>query len=244
MFGSWLRIDSGYLSRYQQPSAPTGANTNIRVNVIAAGETAAWYSDVLAKINAAKATYWPSTTLTITQNNNAAYSGSDLTTANFDCVFIWTDGSYSNTALGTALNSFVSSGGGLVIGVFAVASVSLPATFLYTNTPIVYPGNQTMSSTSLGTYTSSDPLMRGVTSFNPGSSRYGAGGLTTQSGATIVAQYNDSNLLVAKKTIGTARTVALNFFPPSSSARSDFWTASTNGGELMCNAIVYAGKGV
>jgi hypothetical protein len=101
-----------------------------------------------------------------------------------------------------------------------------------------------MASTSLGTYTSGDPLMLGVSSFNPGSARFGAGGLTAQSGSTIVAQYNDNNLLVVKKTIGSARTVALNFFPPSSSSRSDFWNISTNGGELMCNAIMWAGKAV
>ena len=102
-----------------------------------------------------------------------------------------------------------------------------------------------MSSTGLGTYTSSDPLMLGVTSFNPGSSRYGAGGLTAQAGATVVASYNDNNILVAKKTqASNARTVTLNFFPPSSTSRSDFWNASTNGGQLMCNAIMWTGKGV
>jgi hypothetical protein len=36
----------------------------------------------------------------------------------------------------------------------------------------------------------------------------------------------------------------LNFFLPSSSSRSDFWNISTNGGELMCNAIMWAGKAV
>jgi hypothetical protein len=239
MLSTWLRIDSGYLATRSQPSS-TGT---VRVNIIGPSETASWYADVITKINAAKATYYPSTNLIITQNNNSAYAGADLTTANYSCVMIWTDASYSNSALGTNLNNFVAAGGGLVICVFAVASVSLPVTFSYTNTPIVFPGNQTMSSTSLGTYTSGDSLMRGVTSFNPGTARYGAGGLTTQSGATVVARYNDNNLLVVKKDIGTARTVALNFFPPSSTSRNDFWTASTNGGEMMCNAIIYAGKG-
>jgi hypothetical protein len=235
-FGWSVVKDSGYLST-------SSTKTTIKVNVVAANETASWYADIITKINAAKNTNWPNITLTITQTNNSSYTGSDLTVANYDVVFIFTDGSFNNSTIGTNLNNYVTAGGGLVICVFAVASVQLNG-FTYTNCPIVYANNQSMASTSLGTYTAADPLMRGVTSFNPGSARFGAGGLTAQSGATVVAQYNDNNLLVVKKTIGSARTVALNFFPPSSTVRSDFWNASTNGGQLMVNAIVWAGKGV
>jgi len=222
-------------------SNPTGANT-VRVNIIANESTASWYTDVITKINNAKNTYYPTKTLTITQNNGSSYTGSDLTTSKYDVAFVWTDGSV-NASLGPNLNTFVTNGGSLVIAVFAIASVAITG-FTYTNCPVVYPGNQTMSSTGLGSYTSEDPLMLGVTSFNPGTSRYGAGGLIAQSGATVVARYNDNNLLVVKKNIGSARTVALNFFPPSNTTRSDFWNASTNGGELMCNAIMWAGKAV
>ena len=228
---------------FYQSQQSTGAKDNIRVNIIAPSETASWYSDVITKINSARSSLYPSKTLTITQNNNSAYLGSDLSTSNYDAVFIWSDANYGSSTLGTNLNNYVSSGGGLTICVFASASVQL-AGLSYTNCPIVYPNNQSMASTSLGTYTAADPLMLGVTSFNPGTSRFGAGGLTLQSGATTVAQYNDNNILVAKKTIGTARTVCLNFFPPSSTARSDFWNSSTNGGQLMCNAIIWSGKGV
>ena len=240
MLGRWLQVDSGYLAN---SSSPTGAST-VRVNIIAASETAAWYADVITKITSAKSSLYPTKTLTITQNNLSTYTGSDLTTANFDCIFIWADGSYSGSTLGNNINTFINSGGGCTIAVFASASVSI-AGLNYALTPCVYPGNQSMSSTGLGTYTSSDPLMLGVTSFNPGSSRYGAGGLTAQAGATVVASYNDNNILVAKKTqASNARTVTLNFFPPSSTSRSDFWNASTNGGQLMCNAIMWTGKGV
>jgi hypothetical protein len=226
---------------YSNSSSPTGANT-VRVNIIANESTSAWYTDVINKINTAKNTYYPTKTLTITQNNGTSYTGNDLTTSNYDVVFVWTDGSV-NASLGANLNTFISNGGNLVIAVFAIASVQISG-FTYTNCPVVFPGNQSMASSSLGTYTSGDALMLGVSTFNPGTSKYGAGGLTAQSGATVVARYNDNNLLVVKKVIGTSRTVALNFFPPSSTSRSDFWTASTNGGELMCNAIMWAGKAV
>jgi hypothetical protein len=223
-------------------SSPTGGLSTVRVNIIGPGETASWYLDVLNKINSTMTGSYTGKTLVITQNNNTSYIGSDLTISNFDCVMIWTDAGF-NTTLGTNLNNYISNGGGLVICTFAIASVAI-TNFNYTNCPVLFPGNQTMSSTSLGTYTSSDPLMLGVTSFNPGSARYGAGSLTLQSGATAVARYNDNNILVAKKTIGTARTVALNFFPPSSVARTDFWNTSTDGGKLLCNAIMWSGKGV
>ena len=238
--GSWYQANSGYLSRQ---SSPTGGANTIRVNIVAPGETSSWYSDVLSKITTAMTGSYPSKTLVITQNNSNGYSGSDLNVSTYDCVFIWSDATFTSSSLGTNLNNFISSGGGLVICVFAIASVSI-TNFTYTNCPVLFPGNQTMASTSLGTYTSSDPLMSGVTSFNPGSSKYGAGSLTAQPGATVVAQYNDGNSLVVKKIIGSARTVALNFFPPSSTARSDFWVATTNGNRLMCNAIVWAGKGI
>ena len=70
-------------------SNPTGANT-VRANIIAQ-ESTSWYSDVITKINTAKNTYYPTKTLTITQNNGNVYTGSDLTTSNYDVVFIWTN---------------------------------------------------------------------------------------------------------------------------------------------------------
>ena len=236
---NWLQINSQNVTT---PISPTGGLATVRVNIIGPSETASWYSDVLTKIVTAMTGSYPTKTLQITQNNNTNYTGSDLTTTNFDCVFIWTDAGY-NTTLGTNLNNYIANNGNLIICVFAIASVSI-TNFTYTNCPVLFPGNQNMSSTSLGTYTSSDPLMLGVTSFNPGSARFGANALTLQAGATAVANYNDGNILVAKKVIGSSRTVALNFFPVSSTARSDFWTASTDGSKLMANAIMWAGKGV
>ena len=215
----------------------------VRVNIIAPGETAAWYADVITKITTAKNSLYSIYTLNITQNNSTTYTGSDLTTSNFDCVLVWTDAGLS-ASLGPNLNNFVAAGGGLVICTFANASISITG-FTYTNCPIVFPGNQSAGGgLTLGTYTSSDPLMNGVTSFNIGTSGYGASGLTLQAGAVSVASYSNGTNLVAKKIIGNARTVSLNFFPPSSTARSDFWTASTDGGKLMCNAIMWSSKGI
>jgi hypothetical protein len=83
--------------------------------------------------------------------------------------------------------------------------------------------------------------MANVTVFNAGTSRYGSQSFTLNSGATTVAFYADGGPLVVKRTIGTARAVSLNFYAPSSDARSDFWTASTHGARLIANAIVWTG---
>jgi hypothetical protein len=215
----------------------------VRVNVVGPGDPSTWYADVITKITTAKNLLYPGYTLTITQNNSMAYLGADLLTSNFDCVFIWTNSNYTTT-LGTNLNNYVTAGGGLVICTFANASVAIP-NFTYTNCPIVFPNNQSAGGgLTLGTYTAADPLMNGVTSFNIGSAGYGASGLTLQAGSTSVASYNNGTNLVAKKTIGSARTVSLNFFPPSSTLRSDLWVASTDGARMMTNAIMWTGKAV
>jgi len=229
---------------YRYESQFYSGRNSIRVNVVAPGEPSSWYQDVLNKIVIAMTGNWNDKSLIITQNNSSSYAGSDLSVSAYDTVLIWTDASFSNSALGTNLQNYVIAGGSLIVAVFASASLRLPNTFDYAYTPCVYPGNQTMASTGLGTYDSSDPIMKNVTTFNPGTSKYGAAGLTTQSGSTVVARYNDSNILVAKKTIGNARTVTLNFFPPSNTARSDFWNAATDGGKLLANSIVWSGKGV
>ena len=36
--------------------------------------------------------------------------------------------------------------------------------------------------------------------------------------------------------------VGLNFYPPSSDARTDFWASSTSGGTLMANSLLWSGK--
>ena len=77
-----------------------------------------------------------------------------------------------------------------------------------------------------------NPLLAGVSSFDGGSSSFrNPTGLAA--GATQVAHWSDGTPLVAFK----GRVVGLNFFPPSSDVRSDFWKSSTDGVRLMTNAL-------
>jgi hypothetical protein len=50
--------------------------------------------------------------------------------------------------------------------------------------------------------------------------------------------------LVATKQLTVGRVAALNFYPPSSNVRSDFWQSSTDGGLLMANALLWAAGGI
>src|SRR5208283_2712501 len=83
------------------------------------------------------------------------------------------------------------------------------------------------------------PILDGVTSFDGGTSSYHEQ-VAKNTGATLVAHWTDGQPLVATKQLTAGRVVALNFYPPSSNARSDFWRASTKGGLLMANALLYS----
>ncbi len=230
----------------RMPISRGGASGTVRVLFLAATSTVTWATDVTTKITGALATFYPAVTVTITTITDRTYTGSTLLRSSFDVVLLTQDASFSNASVGTALNTFVAAGGGLVITVFACSSVALAGFTYATYAPNVTTGatNNRTGTSTLGTFTASDPLMANVTTFNAGTARYGSQTLTLNSGATTVAFYSDGGPLVVKRVIGTARTVSLNFYSPSSTVRADFWTATTHGDRIMANAIVWTGKAV
>jgi hypothetical protein len=85
------------------------------------------------------------------------------------------------------------------------------------------------------------PLLAGVSKLDGGFSSYNAtGGLNIY--AIDVADWSNGTPLVAYRNIGGGMVVGLNLYPPSSSVRSDFWHAETDGGTLMANAMAFAGS--
>ncbi len=222
-------------------AAPSGA---VRVVFLSAAANAAWTADVTTKINAALTTLYPAVSVTITTITDTATNGSTVTRANFDVAFVVTNTSFSNSALGVALNNFVAAGGGLVMTAFAMTTVLVPGFTYATYAPATGGSNNRTGNSTLGTFTAGDPLMANVSTFNNGSGGFGAASLTLSSGAEVVASFSNGGQLVVKRVVGPARTVALNFFAPSSDSRTDFWTASTHGGRLMANAILWTGRAV
>ena len=163
----------------------------------------------------------------------------------YGSVMVYSDspGFQDATTLGNNLANYVDQGHGVVVACFANAGtdIRLGGRFVTGGYMPILPLSQNeYTDLTLGTiHHPGSPIFSGVTSFNGGSSSfYGTGGLAP--GAIDDADWSNGVPLVAEFDSFNADVVALNFFPVSSTMRSDFWTASTNGGLLMANALNYA----
>jgi hypothetical protein len=162
------------------------------------------------------------------------------TLQSYSGVLLYSDspGFADSTLLGNNLASYVNGGGGVVEMAFATALVPLGGLWATDNyDPIVPKGQTNGPDSTLGTrFVPNSPLFTGVTSFDGGSNSFrGTGGL--QAGATLLANWSDGSIFAAELDHGQGKVLALNFFAPSSDARSDFWSSSTDGGLLMANGL-------
>lgn len=216
--------------------------SQISVLVCGAPSTASWNNDVQSKLLAtgqfSTVDIFNTTSGTPTLANLQAY----------DAVLTFTDaGAQDPTLLGNNLAAYIDGGGGVVNCVFANASVPIQGAFNTSTYQVVVPAGQTQGTTlTLGTILDpSHPTVQGLTNLNGGSSSYTSTSTTLAPGAVTVAQWNNGSWLVAyKENVGpsNARRVDINLYPPSSDARSDFWSSSSQGGLLMANALSYVGK--
>lgn len=169
----------------------------------------------------------------------------------YDAVLVFTDyGAQDDILLGDNLAAYIDNGGGVVNAVFSTASVPIAGAFNTSTYQVMVPsGNQTDGTTLyLGTvYNDCHPIIKGITNLNGGSASFISPSVTLAAGATMLADWDNGVGLVAYKTnvgVNNARRADLNFFPPSSDSRSDLWDASTQGGDLMANALYWvAGYG-
>jgi len=75
----------------------------------------------------------------------------------------------------------------------------------------------------------------------------GLGDVYKRQGATVVAEYTTgAPLIIRAENVGPANTrrVFLNFYPPSIDARDDFWDTTSDGDQIMRNALLWAIDGV
>jgi hypothetical protein len=162
---------------------------------------------------------------------------------NYGSVLVWSDGGFADrTTLGNNLADYVDGGGGVVVAVFANASVPIGGRFASSDYYALEPLDQDEGTElTLGTvYEPSSPLMAGVMTFDGGTNSYHGTGSPNGS-AVRVADWSNGIPLILRRTIGGVPRVDLNFFPPSSDARGDFWVDSTDGVKLMANALVFTG---
>lgn len=129
-------------------------------------------------------------------------------------------------------------GGRVVLAVFANASVTFSGRFVTDNYYVIQPSGQSApGNLQLGTiHDPSSALLQNVTTFNGGSSSYYSVGALHPS-AISVADYSNGAPFIATRLINGVERVDLNFYPPSEASRSDFWLQSTDGCQIMANAL-------
>ncbi|MDZ7292746.1 MAG: S8 family serine peptidase [candidate division KSB1 bacterium] len=163
---------------------------------------------------------------------------------NYDAVLVWRNLRFLNdTQIGDVLADYVDSGGGVVLGMWAMVTPNtIAGRFNSQNYWVITPSDLSASGfASLGTvFDSSHPIMANVRSFNGGSSSYRPGTTTLVSGATLIANWSDGKPLVATRIINGTRRVDLGFRPPSTDATVYGWDSSTDGARLLANALAWA----
>jgi len=165
----------------------------------------------------------------------------------FDVILLYTDSSLANpTATGTVLASYVDSGKPVVLMTFTMDDIGLGGAFSATNGPytVMNSAPQTQGTTlNLVPVIGNHPILEGVHSFIGGSSSY-HGRNSLNPNAILVASWSDSSPLIATMDVHGVRRVDLNFYPPSSDIRADFWSSNTDGVKIMVNAILWAANGL
>jgi hypothetical protein len=204
----------------------SGPSGSLRLNVV--GDTS--IGSVTAGLAAARtAQGYSNVTITYTSTLLNNYTGANLTTGNFDVVMIYTNGGITfNSAIGSNLNSYITSGGKVVFGVFMWGNVTALTNFTYANSPYAYRGSQGAQTANM-TKTVSHPITSNISTAVAGSTFY-TPTVVVQSTATSIATFPDGTSMVAYQT--APRRVAVNLFPLA---------GTVNAYRLFLNSVLWAG---
>jgi len=195
----------------------------------------AWLDDVQAKISAT-GSFSVNTFLT------SAATPTLTQLQSYDAVFVFTDaGAADPAALGNVLGQYMDAGGPVVDATFT-PNVAITGGFIPYE---LYSGAGQVSGAvgTLGTIlVPGDPILGGVGSFNGGTASFHNSGGVLGAGATVVAEWDDGEpLIIRNENMGPSniRRAFLNFYPPSIDARADFWDTTSDGDQIMRNAIAW-----
>ena len=212
-----------------------------RMAVFGAPSTASWNIDVKNKLE--------STGLFTTVDAFLVSPGSPVPTLaqlqQYNAVLVYSDTSFNNNvAIGNVLADYMDGGGNVVLCTFAFwnsQGLSIQGRIKTADyLPFTVSNQSSPGGLTLVAVDPLHPILNGVSSFNGGSSSYHNSPITTAAGATLIANWSNGQPLVATRIPTAGRIVGLNFYPPSSAARGDFWLTSTDGARLMANALLWA----
>jgi hypothetical protein len=212
----------------------------IKVLLIGADQLS-WVNDVKTKLQATGAF----SQIDVRENGNFPNLA---TISTYDAVLVWGDNSLSVGTLGNDIATYIENGGGVVYAVFgtsysASGSLGLDGNFRTRQYYLISStGQANLGGGTMVKVLPNHDLLAGVNTFNGGSSGYRSNNGTVINNSTVAATWSDGKpLIVFNDNIGPAhaRRVDLDFFPPSSTVRGDFWTASTDGAIIMKNALLY-----
>ncbi|MGB2824792.1 MAG: PEP-CTERM sorting domain-containing protein [Phycisphaerae bacterium] len=157
-------------------------------------------------------------------------------------------GSSIAAGAGDVLADYADAGRGVVVATFVLGSGAGgwmlhgrwdDSSRYYAMVPVV---SQTRGHQTIGTrHVPDHPLLAGVNTFDGGINSYRAPITDFVPGAVRIADWSSGTpLLAAKELENMGRRVDLNFYPPSSDSREDFWLSSTDGDVLLANAVAWA----
>ncbi len=163
----------------------------------------------------------------------------------YDAVLFYSSVGWDGVAVGDVLADYMDTGGGVVLSTFAYNDDGLGvAGRIESDGYLAFTraGQDSGTPLTLVADLPDHQILTNVSSFDGGTNSFHETFALT-AGATLVAHWDNGYPLVATNEAAAGRIVGLNFFPPSSDVRGDFWDASTDGDWLMANALNWASGG-
>jgi len=225
-------LDSWSLSA-EQPAA------GHRAGLYAAEVDSVWTRDVASKIHATGKVAW----VDVYDVRFATPSLTDL--QRYDSVMVWSNYPFGDpVAMGDVLADYVDAGGAVVLNSVWTSGFGIAGRIVSDAYSPLTTGASTLSGD--GPYVlvpkqPAHPLLSDVATFDGGSGSWRAD-TTPTDGSLLVATWSGPGRepLVATKSQPTGRVVGLNFAPMSDDVFDGSWDATTDGGELAANALVFA----
>ena len=225
-------LDSWSLS-VEQPAA------GHRAGLYAAEVDSVWTRDVASKIHATGKVAW----VDVYDVRFATPSLVDL--QRYDSVMVWSNNAFDDpVAMGDVLADYVDAGGGVVLSFLWTAGFDVAGRIVSDGYAPLTTGATILSGDGpfvLVPKKATHPLLSDVAAFDggPGSWRSTT---TLAPGSLLVATWSSPGRepLVATKSQSTGRVVGLSFAPMSDDVFESSWDATTDGGHLAANALVFA----